>query len=81
MVPINTTLEMLMQSSGSRLLWTKSEVGSVLGVSQSSVNNYINADINPLRSVKLGVAKKSAIRIPIEALASFIDNLISDKGV
>ena len=70
-----------MQSSDGRLLWTKSEVGSVLGVSQSSVNNYINADVNPLGSVKLGAAKKSAIRIPIEKLANFIDNLTSNKGV
>ena len=77
----NTTLENLMQGSNGRLLWTVKEVGSVLRVSQSSVNNYINADINPLGSVKLGSGKKSAIRVPVEKLASFIDSLASDREV
>lgn len=78
MIPTNTTLDMLKKSSNGKLLWTKKEVGSVLGVSESSVNNYMTLENNPLGFVKLGSGKKSAIRIPIESLATFIDALSNE---
>lgn len=80
MLTTNTTLEMLMKSSDEKLLWTRKDVSTYLGVSLSTVSNYINAEENPLESIKLGSAKKSAIRIPIEGLASFIENLKNDSG-
>ena len=78
MIPTNTTLDMLKKSSNGKLLWTKKEVGSVLGVSESSVSNYMTLENNPLGFVKLGAGKKSAIRIPIESLAAFIDALSNE---
>jgi len=71
-------LQKLMEQFENKLLLSKKEVASVLGVSLSSVDNYINADENALDSVKLGSGKKSAIRVPIESLANFLTNL---KGV
>jgi len=69
------TLKILKNNFNNKILLTKKEVGDALGVSQSSVNNYINLKSNPLRFVKLGGTMKSAIRIKLEDLASFIDNL------
>ena len=68
-------LQKLMEQFDNKLLLNKKEVASVLGVSLSSVDNYINAEKNTLQSVKLGVGKKSAIRVPIESLATFLANL------
>ena len=75
MISSSTTLEILRKSPIDELFWTKSQVGSILGVSISSVNNYMALEKNPLGFVKLGAGKKSAIRIPVEALAKFIDGL------
>ena len=72
---MNDILKKLMEQFDNKLLLSKKDVASVLGVSISSVDNYINTDINALDSVKLSSGKKSAIRIPIESLASFIANL------
>ena len=71
----------LMEQFDNKLLLSKKEVASVLGVSLSSVDNYINADVNALQCVKLGTGKKSAIRIPIESLAHFIANLKSTSNI
>ena len=71
-------LQKLMEQFDNKLLLNKKEVASVLGVSLSSVSNYINENENALNSVKLGSGKKSAIRVPIESLANFLTNL---KGV
>ena len=69
------TLRILKENFNNKILLTKKEVGATLGVSQSSVNNYINSHRNPLRCVKLGATMKSAIRVKLEDLAFFIDNL------
>ena len=72
---MNDILQKLMEKFDNKLLLSKKEVASVLGVSLSSVDNYINADENALDSVKLAAGKKSAIRVPIESLANFLTNL------
>ena len=68
-------LQKLMEQFDNKLLLSKKEVALVLGVSISSVDNYINENENALGSVKLGSGKKSAIRVPIESLANFLTNL------
>ena len=72
---MNDILQKLMEQFDNKLLLKKKEVALVLGVSISSVDNYINTETNSLGSVKLGDGKKSSIRIPIESLANFITNL------
>ena len=81
MTPYPNTLEKLRDTFEGKLLLSKGEVSEVLSVSVASINNYITQEKNPLLSVKLGSSKKSAVRIPIESLASFIDNLASTKEV
>ncbi len=81
MTPNPNTLEKLRDTFEGKLLLTKGEASKILSVSVASINNYITQENNPLVSVKLSSSKKSAVRIPIESLASFINNLTSAKEV
>ena len=82
MNPHAATFNMLKDSFNGKLLLSKQEASQALGVSMSSINNYMNLLDNPLGYVKLGGTKKSAIRIPTENLAKFIDaNLHNTKVI
>ena len=75
------TINMLKNIFEDKILLTKEEVSNVLGISLSSVNNYITLSNNPLKYIKLGRTKRSAIRIRIEDLAHFIDVMsLNDLG-
>lgn len=75
------TLNILKDNFNNKVLVTVQEAADTLGVSRSSVNNYINLKTNSLKSVKLGGTKKSSIRIMLVDLANFIDNLHTSKEV
>ena len=73
-----TTVDLL-ENRYNKVLLSIKETADALGVSRSSVNNYINLEIHPLKCIKLGGTKKSALRIKIVDLASFIDGMESNK--
>jgi len=77
-----TTLEWLNATHKGKKYVTKGEAGEVLSVSIASINNYMVQDKNPLEFVKLGSnSKQGAVRISLESLAKFIDNLESSKDI
>jgi len=78
MIQNQTTLEWLNATHKGKKYISKAEAGEVLSVSVASINNYMVQDENPLEFVKLGSnSKQGAVRISLESLAKFIDNLES----
>ena len=80
---INTelsTFHMLRNIYPDKLFLNKNETGNILGISESGVLNYINSNNSvKLKSTKFGTSSKSALRIKLSDLATFIDELSSQN--
>ncbi|QOY50914.1 hypothetical protein [Candidatus Sulfurimonas baltica] len=77
-----TTLEWLEDTFKGARYVSKPQAGKVLSVSTASINNYMTQHQNRLESVKLNPqSKQSAVRISLDSLATFIDNLSNTKDI
>ena len=71
----NSTYQSLKDIFPQQLFLTKKETAKVLGISESSVLNYMNSSF--LQYTRYGTGKKSSVRISLQHLSIFIDELSS----
>ena len=70
----NETTEILntLVKQVNKVMLTKKEVALLLGVSTTTIDNYVKREINPLSFIKFGKGAKSPIRFHITSIATFI---------
>ena len=72
--------EQLLDKYGKSLL-TKQEYASELGISVSTVDNYIARGKGVARYIKLGDPKLGRVFFPLESVAEFLSNTVEvDNG-
>lgn len=59
------------------LLLTKKETAKLLGVSTTTIDNYMNRKVNPLSFIKYGKGSQSPVRFHITSIATFLANNIN----
>ena len=70
----NETLEILeyLKKRIDKVMLTKKEVALLLGVSTTTIDNYIKREMNSLSFIKFGKGSKSPIRFHLTSIATFL---------
>jgi predicted DNA-binding transcriptional regulator AlpA len=71
---ITTILDTLSVLTNQKMLLTKTELSKILGVSRTTIDNYMKRDDNPLSFIKFGKSVKSPVRFHLKSVALFLFN-------